>query len=512
MRRPRWLHWLRQLFEPLRANADEFDDVDPRAFVRAVPAAVLVEEVANYQQDIGIGRSVESCGPPTGTIKLRVPYDGYEHFGRKAADDAAAVLQARGGPDRSAVFGHLALVGYERTDLADLLSLSSASSSVELQVPIRSTRLPTIGSLNADTAEHRWSLDYQVRPDTASVVPITVHVDISDPGHGDEPFTFDEIAGMADSDDFIARVDDAIKQTGGFRPHLTLAITVLLTLPPRRDRNRASDMKPSVRSVRIQLPSGISLPASSVRFGSGWGVADASLHLDGASGRLDWPGPELMGPQGSAGEPRKFEAERMTLVIEHPGELFRQQALDIDVEVEIPGELLSGTEFRYFDAVGDTQPLELRSVVTMHSEVQLYDAFAKRVVTPFQYLVYDEVIPDSLRFTDVRAALVDQRFEILGEEQLPPTKKRRERRMFVASRTDGPHPLLLVVYVEGHRHPTRRRAQQPAGHRYTTKFESGSLHLYIRGVAYGDTSRIMTEIAMLQRSLGDRFRKMKAYR
>jgi hypothetical protein len=72
--------------------------------------------------------------------------------------------------------------------------------------------------------------------------------------------------------------------------------------------------------------------------------------------------------------------------------------------------------------------------------------------------------------------------------------------------------MTLWVLIEGRRHATRRESRQPWGHRYTSKFESGALHIYVRGRVRGDTRNVVEEISQLQLSLRDRFRRLKAYR
>src|SRR4051794_25500914 len=69
---------------------------DPRAFVRARPKYVLVEERLAYEQAISRNRSTSLRRPPTGRIRISVPYDGGTCFGPDAHDDAERVLRGNG--------------------------------------------------------------------------------------------------------------------------------------------------------------------------------------------------------------------------------------------------------------------------------------------------------------------------------------------------------------------------------------------------------------------------------
>ena len=90
--------------------------------------------------------------------------------------------------------------------------------------------------------------------------------------------------------------------------------------------------------------------------------------------------------------------------------------------------------------------------------------------------------------------------------------KRRLEHLFIATRRDGPDTIQLWIYVEGRRHPTQRESRHPWGHRYTSKFESGTLDIHFRGLVRGDARGVTREINNLHLVLRERFRRMKALR
>ena len=65
---------------------------------------------------------------------------------------------------------------------------------------------------------------------------------------------------------------------------------------------------------------------------------------------------------------------------------------------------------------GGRGALQVRTVISTRSRVILHDAFIKRQISPSQTVSFDEIIPDAQRLSDVRAALVDQRFDVECDE------------------------------------------------------------------------------------------------
>ena len=144
-----------------------------------------------------------------------------------------------------------------------------------------------------------------------------------------------------------------------------------------------------MRSVRVLLPPEVSVPVSAVRTE---GVLD--LQVDPRTGALEWRGEAMELSAGTEEEkkkddaPRRFKSKPMELHLHQPGELFMQQDLSIEVCVEVPDELLSGTQVRMFtatgepDATGNRRVLQTRTVITTHCRVILHDAFLKRQISP----------------------------------------------------------------------------------------------------------------------------------
>lgn len=79
---------------------------------------------------------------------------------------------------------------------------------------------------------------------------------------------------------------------------------------------------------------------------------DQYLQIDTRAGSLDWfGGPMTVGPSADDA-PRVYEYDPIDVQFLQPGELFRQHEIRVDVDVELPNELTSGAQVRFFGATG----------------------------------------------------------------------------------------------------------------------------------------------------------------
>src|SRR5207244_6957267 len=112
---------------------------DRTIFARAVPERLSLMERYAYEQEISHNPQPGAYIPPTGTVKVRVPYDGDRCFTRKAWDD---VERGEGilGDDNTGTcrIGHLVLKDPEvRTNLGSLLELTEHNGALPLEIPIK---------------------------------------------------------------------------------------------------------------------------------------------------------------------------------------------------------------------------------------------------------------------------------------------------------------------------------------------------------------------------------------
>lgn len=487
---------------------------DATAFARARPESIVVEECFDYEQEISRNPSIGSTDTTTGRIAISLPYDGHEFFTRDAAEDVERYLNGLNSPvnQLEALVGHLVFVDYQHTNLSDVFSLDRRLDAFPLRVPVRTTELDSSEALLSDEHEYRRELDYLPSRKRLELVPVTLDVELADPDHSDLLTTTEMLRGLMSDDPQLEQVADNIKRFIGFKPFLQLEITVRVVLPAGTD---VGEHAVTVRRVGVGLPTSTSLATSSLEL---LGVGDATLQHNPHTWNLEWFDVPMTRTATVDGQPRHYKSPKMTLLFKEPGELFVRRELVVEADVEVSGELLSGAGIRAFNALGERypknrDPLTLRSVLRTRCTVVLRDAFAGRLVSPYQSFHFDEIIPDPLRITDIQAALSDQRFSITQQWSMPTQKGKRQLRHFlIAERADGPDTMVLWVFVEGMRHPTQREARQPSGNRYTSKLASGELRMFVRGQVRRDTSNLVHEINELHLALRERFRRLKVHR
>jgi hypothetical protein len=517
--------WLLSMRAPVmswrerRARHVDSPNGDATAYVRASPECILVEERLVYDQVISGNPSSSLSQPPSGRIRICVPYDGGSCFGTDAREDAEKILRFDDDPGE-AVIGHLVFVEHEETDLDEVLGLEGTFGPYPVRIPIRSSHLNGAEALTADRFQYHCDISYRPPAGGPEIVPLQVLVRLFDPGHGDGAFMEERnIAKLGNDSVLRRRVCEKIKESAEFEPHLAARIDVRLSLPPRRLTGRKIS-EPVVRNVRVTLPDGVTLPPSSVRLYSSPDdrASDQRLQIDTPAGSFDWPGEPMSVGASADDAPRVFLSKPVEVHFLQPGELFRQREVRVDVDVELPDELTSGALVRFFGATGEAprrgaaNPLKVRTIISARCTVLLYDAFSKRRIAPSQSFCFDEIVPDEQRVADVEAELVDQGFSLPLKEPLDGNGKKRIERLIIAERRDGPRTMQLWIYVDGRRHPTKRESRHPWGHRYRSKFESGTLNVHIRGLVHGDARGVTREINALHLALHERFQRMKALR
>ena len=206
-----------------------------------------------------------------------------------------------------------------------------------------------------------------------------------------------------------------------------------------------------------------------------------------------------------------FSSGEMTLSISKPGELYKQEKLSGWIEVTV-NRLLSGMDARLYDATGRQcqarRPgLKLKSTVTTEFSLPLYDAFAQRTMSPYQWLYFDEVIPTEMRIDDIMMALRNRGFGVVLPHGTNP-----ESCWIMADRVHGPDRLRLALYVKGERYKARRERSIQGGMTYRTSVDSGDLRIYVYGSLRAESKPVVREINALRQALRERFDRLPAGR
>jgi len=519
-----------------------------------VETAELTEEY-RYKQELSRNRWTAAAGEPVGRIRVVVPYDGGGHFTREAIADLGVE-----GISGEALIGHLVLSGYGHTDLGLDAGLDETAGAIPLQVPVG-------GELSAeDLAADRQAfvLAHEYRADLGHLpaVPIAVQAFLLDPDGVDLAryrTAVDDIKRLIKSlpgidavsaegrrrfeqqaaqtpvpgsqyslKELISDLATQIQQQVSFRSSLQLRLVVLLFLPsdgPPADsvRKRGAEQiagkagdssEPRLERVAIEWPTITSLRAVHLEIPGS--KTQPRIVYNPNTRCVEWfEVPMTLLDGDSHGGLRTYSSPPMILNIEQPGELYERPSLRGTVSARVDGTLLSGTQARLFDATGRpvrAPATSLRSVVEAEFELILGDAFTGRILSPFQHLVFDQVIPDPARIADVETALESRGFDVVKlslEGESAPAGGTGLKHFLFADRAEGPDTMQLWIYIEGRNYTTERESQRAGGTKYTTKLDSGELKIYVRGSLPGDSRELVLEMNTLQKVLREQFARIR---
>jgi hypothetical protein len=486
-----------------------------------------IEERYRYSQEISLNADGHSVEEPAGLCKLVLPYDGDKYFTRQAHRDVVGAWHGGASPTDEAIIGFLALTDYEKTGLEGPLGLHANYGSVPIQVCLPSR--PDSGETDQLLAESSACVVTQkYRPVVPKITPIHVDIELDDPdtAESSEEEARRKRAGVAGVSGVEARQEALalmIKRSPGqqldFEPDLWLRVTVSVHLP----RAQVDGVEAEVSKVFMSWPTHTSLSSLGLHVaGQAQLRYNPQQEHDGRKGGLEWSGvPMALEDEeptegthlihGTDDETVTLSSGAMTLSISKPGELYKQETLSGSIEVTM-NRLLSGMDARLYNATGKQCPprrpeLKLKSIVTAEFSLPLYDAFARRTMSPYQWLYFDEVIPSEMRIEDIVIALRNRGFRVFVQRPVNP-----ENCSIKAYRAHGPDRLQLIVNVRGERYKARRERSVPGGMTYRTSVDSGELRIYVHGSLRAESKPVVREINALRRALRERFDRLPAGR
>jgi hypothetical protein len=475
---------------------------------RAQLKSLEVTETYFYESTISRNPSTQPGRTPIGRIEGILPYDGRDYFTRQAQRDVEHQVSDAPGGDVDASIGHLALRSHGRTDLKDVVDLGEHYGSIPLHVPVHGRRIASESHLTDDRYACRIAFDYVPQwPDT---IPVNVDIQLWD----EDTLSVPDFSG----EKVQSRPGDAaahLAQQVSFRR--SLLITSRVTADIYRGSVPAG-RHPRVKRMALGWPTITSCRALQLGIGHVPPILppdkEVPVMFDPLTRRLEWMDVPMKADEQVPGtDVRAYVTEEMHLLMDYPGELYQESVLEGEVEIEIPGRLLSGLSVRLFNALGErVQSLEprLESRVVVRFRLVLDEAFSRRKLSPYQHLYFDELIPDEMRIDDVRAALKDRGFRFRGDYPVP--SRNEITHFFLTERAEGPDLMRLVVFVDGRRHEAERETQVQGGQTYRSTSESGELKVYIRGEMPGNSRRLIQEMNALQTALHERFEHLRARR
>jgi len=512
---------------------------DGKVYARAVPERAEITETYSVTQEIS-SNPTRQVSQPAGRIEVAVPFDGRDYFTRQAADDVAAGIGGQSGNGSGrAVIGHLLLADHTRTDLRSVMRQHNNAGVIPIEVPVPDN----LDQLTDD--RHTCIVTYDYQPQVPEVLPLWLDVELYDPDSV-QLRAVDLLARWGQID--LGRAIDWLMRTARFTGGLEMSLSVGLAIPVRQD---GTGPVPEVKLVSVDWPVITSLHSVQLERGitpsehgatqpeRDGGVPQSRPHpirYNPERGRLEWesiPVHEGAALEGSPGT-RIFNSVDMRLKIRHPGELFatpelfREQKLTIHAEVEIDGYLLSGLEAWLFGATGDWQRLpqqreqdgwprsqgqrpwepKLRSCLGVDTAFYVTDEFSKREFRPYQQYMFDGVIPDERRITDIVTVLNYSNFETdwqadPGNESNPDTP----RWLLRATRQEGTNWLNLLIAVDGWKYSVDQERLKNAGMvKEIFGTAGGRMRVSVLGMLPRNHVVLASEMNHLQQALRDRFR------
>lgn len=478
-----------------------------KVFARANMESLEFVETYIYEKNISKNPYLRGLQVPTGRIEAQVPFDGYCTFPRQARDDIEHQIGSRSSTaGLEAKIGHLALTDFGRTDLKSVLNLSDRCGSVPVAIPLSGGGLESLDQLGHDRYAGIVYFDYAPCP--PEVIPIDIDLSLWDEESLSNPDgeIFAE-SNSQGSESFTVR----IKTQERFLRSLLIQITGRVFLPAGF---LPEDAKPTISRISLGWPSITSLRGLRLLVGIADAKREVPIRYDPVTRCLEWLHIPLIRAAKSEGmSSQLFESEPMQLSIDHPGELYQQTALDGAMEIEVPGRLLSGLKMALFDSLGariTTIEPKLTTKLQVYYKLVLNEAFARRILSPYQHLHFQEIVPDEMRIADLKNALVDRGFRILGEFSL--ARGKETQHILKAERPEAPDPLQFTVLVAGIHQEAERQTQFNGGQIYTSKVQSGDIRVYVRGELRGNSRRLIQEMNAFQAALRVLFPQVRARR
>ena len=485
---------------------------DGKLYTRARPEKVKITERYSVSQEISKSPT-RGLGPRTGRVDIAVPYDGGQYFTQQAVDDVRWGLTGRQASGRGkAVIGHLRFVDHAKTDLRRVIGQMRQYHNVgvvPLEVPIPAD-VGSAGELAADRKTCVIAYDYE--PDRPEVLPAELIADFHDP---DSMNMYGVKLLSSDGEMDLAETIDWLRQKVSFRSELVMTIRARVAIPVKA--GQLPD--PRIKLMSVEWPAITSLRTTELeimgftRTGE-WKTNSHPVRYNPVHRRLEWEGVSMGEGEIPEGSPdmRVYTSPMMQLRIGHPGELFTAEVLKMHAEIEIVGYLLSGLEARVFDATGSTDNRphmpKLVTRVDIGTDFYVADIFAKRDFLPYQQFIFDDVIPDEMRITDISTVLRNAKFQVEHKEH-PGNRENPSspKWLLSAHRRQGPDKLELLIAVEGEKYILDR--QQIMGNnriKISGSKESGRMRLSVLGTLPRDHFDLTREMNLLQQALRDRFR------
>lgn len=519
-----------------------------KIYARINPKDIKLTEIYRYEKFISSNESLDQKEAPQGKIEVIIPYDGHTYFNTKSVQDIAQQINNNAsGETVEAVIGHLAMSNYSKTDLENLLTQNHQQQSVPLIVPVAKNILTGAKQLEED--KHLCVIKHNYRPTSPEFNPIYPEILILD----DYNFLLDDYDYLTTSFSKTAnnffnslprnydlnKIADKIAERvkHGFGSDSDLAKGKLFIFIKVQIKLDLSSLElpdnfklpqiPRIKKVSIEWPTLTSFQSFDIKIIGE--KNNLNIFYNPINKSLEWTDisngfekdilmTDLNQPnrKNSNTQWQNYEIQ-MLLGILQPGELYQQTNLKGEIEVEIPDFLLSGLQVRFYgfndNKVGavSQDKTQLKTRIITDFDVDINQAFKKRMRSTSQELVFDNILPDDDKIRNVENILRSQGF-LNNSIKLMETQNQnsnelnsqtsilQKKWLIYAERSEGIDKIGLWIVVAGEEKTTLVTINQ--GKRKFQQIEkNGKLTMYLLGKLPRDSHLLMQRINALQKEL-----------
>ncbi|MFN6515010.1 MAG: hypothetical protein RMY29_010970 [Nostoc sp. CreGUA01] len=511
-------------------------------YARVNPETIKLIETYYYEKYIDSNESLEEKEAPKGKIEVIIPYDGHKYFNQKAIQDVAKQINNNSlKGEAKALIGHLAISNYDKTDLENLLSENQKNQSVPLKVPVNNNILSQIDQLGED--KHLCVIEYNYQPVTPEFKPIYLEIQVLDDYNDLRFLQEDKILWNLSKDnrgDVVNYIADIIAEQikSGFEVNndslkgkLFIEIKIRLALPIELKLSKL----PRIKRLSIEWPTLTSFQNFGLNFvkyenSSAKNSVSHPLNIvyNPLNKSLEWisqptdlsGGTELKqtNSDNSNAQWQNYEIT-MLLGIIQPGELYQKTNLEGEIKIEIPGLLLSGLGARFygFNNNNDSKfgeykkdATEFKSRVITNFNLNLNEAFQKRIRSTAQEFVFNNVLPTEENLRIIKNVLRSQDFSS-DSITLKPSQSQssnqsnsqttitKQKWLIYAERSEGIDTMTLWIVIPGEEKKTlvtvRGRIE------YKQEETTGKLTMYLLGKLPRHSDILIQRMNALQREL-----------
>jgi hypothetical protein len=471
-------------------------------FARAKPGSIVLTERYVFEQEISSNSDLSEYSPPTGSIEIVTPYQGYQSFTRQAISDIEVQRDKKEWgsqqEETDVTIGYLALRGLSSAERP--LMRRNGMAILPITVPVH------VGPKVATRLQEEprsCTIAAKYTPRAPKVVPIQVQMELSD----------EDSFGKRDISQPIEQLmANEITSQLCFRRNLLVTIDIKVVLP----KKQAEGQQPRIKRIALEWPT-ITPPAAfrliprTLDTSKGHEVDQgaaknhvAEIRFNPLSRCIEWSGP-LMKKLDSDSNGLVSFACQQRIVIDQPGQLWQLEKLCGRVDVEVP-RCISGISSLLFSSNGvplQEPQISMNSALTSHFSFILDDAFTNKLFSPVQHLFFDGVVLGPIGMANIRALLAGRGFEIGGRSNWDlgfVFKDGRHEHYIIARRKEGIKSMQLLLKAEGEQQVIEeQRVQGENVLRQARKI--GYLRLFLCCGLKGDSKRIVRELNAIHAQL-----------